>query len=137
MKKVENCLALGATGHRPNGHGGCYDCQQPVKPVTLSRLSDAPDRRRVARLIPESRGRGLGQQTGGNWSSDEQEARKLIAMTANVPLDTILQAVSYQAYRIVEEYRHKLALGRELEPTGKQVFFLRDIKDKLLEKGLL
>lgn len=102
-----------------------------------------------AKLITDSTstqpslGRGLGQQTGGTAQSDAEEAIKILRMIGSCPWDDEDGPLSASTRRFINEQFTKLsgldeaAALRNYKLTGKMLFWLRDAKDKLIEKGIL
>lgn len=89
-------------------------------------------------LVPQSAGAGLGQQTGGNSLSDGREARTLLAMIAPVGRETVREIAGDRAAQFVADLvEQSNATVTHFTVTGKQLFYLRDIKDKLVDKGVL
>lgn len=85
-----------------------------------------------------SRGKELGQQTGGTADSDRDQALRIIGMiapiTGNLPRDQKILSdkdLFFARAQILE------SLFTNYSVTGKQLFWLRDIKDKLVEAGVL
>ncbi len=100
--------------------------------------------KRAASMIPvteraESAGEGLGQQTGsGSAPADGQEARKLLAMITPVGREMVeLHCGSKAAKMVAEETERSNAIVTHYTVTGRQLFWLRDIKDRLVERGIL
>lgn len=89
---------------------------------------------RRATLIPGSAGAGLGQCTGGTLEMDREEAVRILKMIKDTnwaapPPDGVLN-MGERAF-----IANILAGSRDaanFTVTGKQLFWLRDIKDKLL-----
>lgn len=86
-------------------------------------------------LNPESR--GMGQTTGGTHNSDRDEAVSILQLMAHCSIDQIEQVAGERAGDFVTDLRVELSLGAELLISGKRLFWLRDIKDKLIERGIL
>jgi hypothetical protein len=85
-----------------------------------------------------SRGYGLGQQTGGTALSDGQEARRLLAMICPCGIDAVTEVCGSAAAEFVKSQSERSnAIVTHYAVTGKQLYWLRDIKDKLVERGLL
>ena len=80
---------------------------------------------------------GLGQQTGSDSPlADAAEALRILAIIAEAGLDTIEYHCGKKAASIVHDMRtsvDKPSFGL----TGKQLFALREIKDQLIEKGIV
>lgn len=85
-----------------------------------------------------SGGQGLGQQTGGNVDTDIAEAITIIKMiapcVAQLPPDQ--QALSSGDLKFARD-QIVTSLSPSYRITGRQLFYLRDIKDKLVEAGIL
>lgn len=79
----------------------------------------------------------LGQQTGSDPYEQRHEAQRILTMIANISVEGIKESCGIKAADFVTEVRVWLAMGMQEEITGRQLFFLRDVKDKLLDKGLI
>lgn len=89
-------------------------------------------------MIPQSAGAGLGQQTGGNVDSDTREALTLLKMIGSCPWDEDDSGIGLRARIFLhEQYEREGRDKGAYKVTGKQLFWLRDIKDKLVERGIL
>lgn len=101
--------------------------------------ADTPAQPRAKLLSNESPslGVGLGQCTGGTAQSDSAEASRILDMIANIDGEVIVAVCGYRAYSMVSQMRDTHRSGRVLRVTGRQLFFLREIKDQLCEKGYL
>ena len=91
-----------------------------------------------ASLLPSaqpSRGSGIGQQTGGTADSDSAEAKRILTMIVDVDIDVIEGVCGERAATFIKEMRVRLSFGGPLCVTGKQIFFLRTIKDALIDRG--
>jgi hypothetical protein len=96
------------------------------------------DTRRHAIILPHSAGSGLGQQTGGNVASDTREAIQLIEMMAEGYVKGEYKDVlSDREAEFLREQTVASTFKSTYSVTGKQLFWLRDIKDKLVERGVL
>ena len=86
-----------------------------------------------------SLGRGLGQQTGSESPfGDALEAQRILKIIAHVELDLIEDQCGIKASKFIRDMRCNLAFGPlSFRVTGKQVFYLRDVRDKLVEKGIV
>ena len=86
-----------------------------------------------------SLGRGLGQQTGSDSPfGDALEAQRILKVIANVELDLIEDQCGAKASNFIRDMRCSLAFGpSNFRVTGKQVFYLRGVRDKLVEKGIV
>ena len=83
-------------------------------------------------------GKGIGQQTGGTSYDDRDEALRIVRMIAEASHEDIETACGLEAANFVRDVRVMVGFGKSPIPvTGKQLFWLRDIKDKLIEKGIL
>lgn len=88
----------------------------------------------AAKLVPSSLGHGLGQTTGGTPEMDKAEAIRILKMIkdtdwADPPPDGVLNSGERALIASM------LAGSRDVENftvTGRQVFYLRDVKEKLL-----
>jgi hypothetical protein len=69
----------------------------------------------------------LGQETGGTPEENRDEARKLIELI--VLLD--YESLPDRDLHFFEDMRNRLVFPK-CTVSGKQLFYLRDIKDKLL-----
>jgi len=83
-----------------------------------------------------SLGKGLGQQTGGTPESDTREAVRILSMIAGVSIGTIEEELGADPGRFIRDMRAAMAFPK-FEVTGKQLFYLRDLRDRLVEKGLI
>lgn len=94
-----------------------------------------------AKLIPEhqpSLGRGPGQSTGGTAASDGQEARKLLEMITPCGMTAVAEVCGANAANFVAEQADRAnAIVTHFSVTGRQLFWLRDIKNQLVERGIL
>ena len=82
--------------------------------------------------------RDLGQQTGGTASSDADEARRILDMMEHTPFDDIAAYAGQKAADFIADMRESRDLYRAtFAVTGKQLFFLRSVKDQLVEKGII
>jgi hypothetical protein len=89
-------------------------------------------------MNPSSFGRGLGQITGSDSPlADASEARRILAIIAEAGLDTIEYHCGKKAASIVHDMRASISFGPSFSLTGKQLFALREIKDQLIEKGIV
>ena len=85
-----------------------------------------------------SRGRGIGQQTGGDEYGDALEAQRILKIIADVSVEDIYEHVGVRAGNLIRDMRTSLAFGvSNFRVTGKQLFFMREVKDSLIEKGLI
>jgi len=84
-----------------------------------------------------SLGKGIGQQTGGTLSSDSAEARRILAVIEQVSIGDIEDYCGAKAAKFVYDMRQWLAETGGCMLTGKQLFFLREVKDQLVEKGII
>ena len=94
-----------------------------------------------AKLVPEpqpSLGKGIGQQTGGTAQSDGQEARTLLGMIAPCGIEVVKEICGDRAAGFVaEQVGRSNAIVTHFTVTGKQLFWLREIKDKLVDRGVI
>jgi len=84
--------------------------------------------------------KSIGQDTGKSFLDNGREAREILGMLCSQ--DGIREAVTEycgeRAANFVEqEVERSNATVTHYSVTGKQLFWLRDIKDKLIEKGIL
>jgi hypothetical protein len=90
-----------------------------------------------------SLGKGVGQCTGGTAQSDAAEAYRLLRMIGSCPWDDDDGPLDTNTRRFIGEQMDKLrgqdeqAARAHYRVTGKMLFWLRDAKDKLCEKGIL
>lgn len=84
-------------------------------------------------LNPEHR--NFGQTTGGTHDDNEREARTIIGLIRNVTIPEIEDACGGQSANFINGMRVYLARTHPSTVTGKQLFWLRDVKDKLIETG--
>jgi len=84
-------------------------------------------------------GRGIGQQTGGDQWADALEFKRLLKMILDnckrADMQRVLDAKSMTF--IEEQVERANATVTHFRVTGRQLFWLRDIKDKLVERGLI
>lgn len=86
----------------------------------------------------KSLGKGLGQQTGGGATSDADEAMKLLKMVELAGGSELVGAIlGEKSANFVDQLITQAAIYNELHVTGKQLFWLRDIKDRLVERGYI
>lgn len=83
-------------------------------------------------MVPGSAGKGLGQQTGGTRCEDANEALRLLQMIARISVTRIGELCGMKAADMIERLRFEQAHGY-ISVTGRQLFFLRDIKDRVLD----
>jgi hypothetical protein len=87
-----------------------------------------------------SLGKGLGQQTGGDEWGDAAEAITIFKMICNKSglRKQAADVLTPEAFRFLEDQidRYNTTVTH-YRITGKQLFWLRDIKDKLVEAGIL
>jgi hypothetical protein len=91
-----------------------------------------------ASLLPSTQpslGRGLGQRTGGTAESDSAEAKRILLLLANVDGEVVASVCGQKALSFIIEMQIRRANGGVMCVTGKQVFYLRDLRDQLVEKG--
>jgi hypothetical protein len=92
-----------------------------------------------AKLVPDSDrpslGSSIGQQTGGTARSDADEAKRILSMIENVHADVIEAVCGGKAAQFISEMQVRRWNGGPLCVTGKQLFWLRELKDKLVDKG--
>jgi hypothetical protein len=107
---------------------------KPV-PVRAELLSDA--------ATQPSRGIGLGQQTGGTAQSDVDEALRILKMIGSVGWNEDDSPLDVGTRRFIG---HQFARLRGCDEayakanytlTGRMLFWLREAKDKLIERGIL
>jgi hypothetical protein len=81
----------------------------------------------------------LGQCTGSESPlGDSLEAQRILKIIAHADLDIIEHHCGERASDFIRDMREKSAHGIDsFKVTGKQIFFLRDLRDQLLEKGLI
>ena len=85
-----------------------------------------------------SLGRGIGQDTGSDEYGDSLEAQRILKIIADVSVEDIYEHVGVRAGNLIRDVRSSLAFGMpNFRVTGKQLFFMREIKDSLIEKGLI
>jgi hypothetical protein len=86
-----------------------------------------------------SLGRGIGQQTGGDEWGDALEFKRILKMIVDgckrSEMEQVLDSKS-MAF-LTEQVARANAIVTHFRVTGKQLFWLRDIKDKLVERGIL
>jgi len=88
-------------------------------------------------------GKGLGQQTGGDANADKNEGITLLNMVKGfeTPVGDWGKycVLTEWEYKFLISMRHRLFVMSETKffITGKELFKLRDIKDKLFDKGAL
>jgi hypothetical protein len=80
----------------------------------------------------KSAGKGLGQQTGGNALSDAHEARQILRLIGDTDYANDL---SKREAGFLDDMFDRALVNPEFRVTGKQLFWLRDIEDKLVERG--
>ena len=82
---------------------------------------------------------GLGQDTGGDDQARSAEARRILAIIEHADLDVIEHHCGPKAAKFIWDMR-EWALSTRPEvftPSGKQIFWLRDISGQLIEKGVI
>ena len=84
-------------------------------------------------------GTGLGQITGADSPlADASEARRILAIIEGADTDTIEYHCGPKAAKFVRDMRQSLMNdGIKFSVTGKQIFYLRDLRDQLVEKGIV
>ena len=83
-------------------------------------------------------GRGLGQQTGNDEWADALEYKRLLKMILECPKIDMQRVLDTKSLAFVEQEVDRVnATVTHFRATGKQLFWLRDIKDKLVERGLI
>jgi hypothetical protein len=83
-------------------------------------------------------GRGLGQQTGNDEWADALEYKRLLAMILGCPKADMQRVLDPKSMAFIEQEVNRVnATITHFRVTGKQLFWVRDIKDKLVERGLL
>jgi hypothetical protein len=94
-----------------------------------------------AKLVPDanigSLGRGLGQTTGGTAQSDAEEVRRILKIISDVSTDDIILHCGSKASAFVADIRNAASFGPAFRVTGKQLFYAREIRDKLVYKGVV
>jgi hypothetical protein len=90
-------------------------------------------KRQFAGLVPQSR--GLSQQTGAGSQSQVAEATKLMGMINPVRKGNP-EAIRGEDRAFLADMQDKMNnYGSGLFVSGKQLFRLREIKDRLVEEG--
>jgi hypothetical protein len=86
-----------------------------------------------------SLGRGIGQQTGGDEWADALEFKRLLKMIVDgCKKSDMQQTLDAKSMQFLEEQVERAnSIVTHFRVTGKQLFWLRDIKDKLVERGLI
>jgi hypothetical protein len=86
-----------------------------------------------------SLGRGIGQQTGGDEWADALEFKRILKIVLdNCKKDDMQRVLDQKSMKFLEEQVDRAnATVTHFRVTGKQLFWLRDIKDKLVERGLI
>lgn len=80
----------------------------------------------------------LGQDTGNDRLGNGREAAQLLKLICSAGKAAVLEHCGEKASQFVSEEVERLnATVTHFGASGKQVFWLRDIKDKLVEKGLI
>lgn len=81
----------------------------------------------------------LGQQTGGDEISNGHEARAILRMiTSQVNKVDMMEVLDDRAMKFLEDMVERAnTFVTHFRVSGKSLFWLRDIKDKLIDKGLL
>ena len=83
-------------------------------------------------------GKGIGQQTGNDEWADSLEFKRLLNMVLECPKADMQRVLDSRSIVFLEDQVNRVnAVVSHLRVTGKQLFWLRDIKDKLVERGLL
>ena len=85
-------------------------------------------------------GNGLGQYTGADALANGREAKELICMIASVENAgvTIKRVCGDLAFEFVNAQLERYnTIVTHFTVSGKQLFWLRDIKDKLVDAGVL
>jgi hypothetical protein len=86
-----------------------------------------------------SLGKGVGQQTGGDEWADSLEFKRLLKMILDgCRKDDMQRVLDSKSMAFLEEQVARAnAMVTHFRVTGKQLFWLRDIKDKLVDRGIL
>jgi hypothetical protein len=80
----------------------------------------------------------LGQDTGKSDLENGHEARKLLKLIAPAGKEVVSKLCGAHSARFVaEQVARSNGFVTHYCVTGKQLFWLRDIKDKLVERGAL
>lgn len=85
-----------------------------------------------------SLGKGIGQYTGGDQYADAAEFRDILKMICEAGRGKCSGYLTDKEVNFIDE-----SVGRSntfvthFRVTGKQLFWLRDIKDKLVDAGVL
>lgn len=83
----------------------------------------------------------IGQYTGrdpDDHLGNVKEAIQLVDMTRGTVEAELRANLSERDYNFLCDMRQKLKIyGRGLVVTGRQLFYLRDVKDKLVAKGVI
>jgi hypothetical protein len=79
----------------------------------------------------------LGQETGGDDERHRQEASKLLSLLSEVDMEVCFRRNLMGTWEVgfLGSMRGKLVKKQGF--SGKEVMKLRDLKDKLLEKGVI
>ena len=82
---------------------------------------------------------GLGQQTGSDSPlADAAEALRILAIIEGADTDVIEYHCGAKAAKFVWDMRQSLINDEnKFTVTGKMLFFLRDVRDQLVEKGIV
>ena len=125
----------------PEFHAAFVDELKRFENVELDNSATVPPKPARAKfdLSPQpSLGKGIGQITGGNAMSDGKEAIRLLRMITPCGIDTVTEVCGANAAKFVSEQTDRSnATVTHFSVTGKQLFWLREIKDKLIERGLI
>jgi hypothetical protein len=93
-----------------------------------------------ARLVPDAstEQRSLGQTTGGTAESDAEEARSILKMICTCSKSDCADALTcHDLAFIAEQVDRSNDTVTHYRVSGKQLFYLRDLKSKLIDRGIL
>ena len=123
--------------------GGCGPDKSEFKEAFEDELArfntpvDTPKRVSMTPTPQPTRGAGIGQVTGGTAQSDAERAFTLLKMIGSCPWDEDGGPLDGRTRHFIEEQMARFQSNPASTITGKQLHWLSDAKDKLVEKGIL
>lgn len=79
---------------------------------------------------------GLGQDTGGNDQARSAEARRILQIIELADINVIEHHCGPKAGKFMLDIRHGVGQPN-FSVSGRQLFWLREIKDTLIDKGVI
>ncbi|HXN71602.1 MAG TPA: hypothetical protein VN861_03505 [Candidatus Acidoferrales bacterium] len=124
--------------------GGCGPDKSKFKEAFEDELArfntpvDTPKRVSMTPTPQPSLGKGIGQVTGGTAQSDTERAITLLKMIGSCPWDEDDGPLDGRTRDFIRaQFERYEVYGVSYVVTGKQLHWLSDAKDKLVDRGIL